>query len=150
MWGTRLRRVCIAVLVLTMVLAVAGCTVGRATIPKDSVGGVYLSCDPARIAEWLPGAGAVRWQLEVLETDASQPLQATEEDWQGSGVLGVVFDGTKPTGPVTADVVVDPPGAFFKIAPTFGAALLDIHIKWMLTALDTAGNDVGAKCFTGA
>jgi hypothetical protein len=135
-----------------LLIAVAGCTAGTTTIAAGQGGwlGGCTADGPTPKGQWVPGPGATRLRFEVTNSDATQPIRA-QVLWRifswGEGDsrdFGIVWDGTKSTGPKQVDL----PGPEFVLWITTPSttASQEIHVDWIFTALDANGNDVGFTC----
>jgi hypothetical protein len=155
------RRLTALVLAGVFIFAASGCYVGTTAVSpgygsllncpsgvnlgpgKITGGGDTTSGDPSF---WRPAPTAVSARFAVTSSDSNQRITVDADyfvDSPNSFIsLGVVWDGTRSTGPKTVPMVLSPTVgfAFFLYAePTPVLA----HMHWWMTALDAAGNEVG-------
>jgi hypothetical protein len=154
--STRTRRLGALLAGAVFVIALVGCTVGTTNIPAgQSFELAQCTAGSTRGPSWAPGPGVARLRLEVLSSDARQPLRA--EAFSGLAEdpysdFGTVWDGTKSTGPKHAFL----PGGFSDTGLVVvyflrvgSLSTPDINVKWALTALDANGKDVGFTTCAG-
>jgi hypothetical protein len=153
---TRSRRLCAGLAGAVLLIAIAGCTAGTTTIAAGNSGwlGMCPRDGATPSAFWDPGPDARYLRFEAMGSDATQPLSA-EADWgpfTGNGEwldFGLVWDGTKSTGPKQVDLrslQLGIPEFILWISTPNTTASQEIHVDWIFTALDADGNDVGFTC----
>lgn len=149
---TRSRRLGALLAGALLVVTIAGCTVGTTSIPAgDRYGFVHCTAGPTQGGSWIPGPGATRLRFEVLSSDATQSLEAfLWLYWTDSPTFGTVWDGTKSTGPKYIDVSgLSSSQQYPLVIRSSSLASQTTNVKWMFTALDANGKDVGFTCTTG-
>jgi hypothetical protein len=130
-----------------IVVTVAGCTAGTTTIPAgQSAQMIACTAGPTPGDFWVPGPGATHLRIHVTKSDSTKPLGAGVLRFDSSdGYFGIVWDGTKSTGPQEI-VVWGGQSELLFLGVENGPTSQPINASWTLTALDYTGKDVGLTC----
>jgi hypothetical protein len=137
-----------------LVIAVTGCTVGTTSIlARQSSGVAECKVGSSTGLLWVTAPGTQDLRFEVLNSDATEPLEAIAVlGIQGGPSFGTVWDGTKSTGPKQVRLTTTGEsrlvGLVLAMDDGFPADQTN-NTTWAVAALDANGKDVGFTSCSG-